>query len=347
MNAIPAPDPLPIPAPTPLLWGLLMLTFFLHLLAMNFVLGGSIIAAIARLRGDERSAGLTRWVGKWMPVTVAAAVTFGVAPLLFLQTLYGRLFFTSSVLMAWFWFAVVPILIFAYYGTYLIAFRQTWARWLAPAVALLFLAIAFIYSNNMTLMLRPETFAQMYSADGRGLHLNLADPTLIPRYLHMLLGALAVAGMIVAVYGLVKKDEWALRHGTLWFGLTTCLNVLTGIWWLGVLPRVLLADLMRSPWLIGGIVLGFAALGTTPFALGAKNPRRPLLFAAVALAATLIAMILTRDEVRRGMLQIAQFRMSAWIEAQWTVIAVFGVLLVAALATTAWMASLLARKPAS
>jgi hypothetical protein len=78
--------------------------------------------------------------------------------------------------------------------------------------------------------------------------------------------------------------------------------------------------------------------------LGSKNPRRPLFFGAGALLLALVAMIFTRDEVRRGMLQIAQFRMSAWVEPQWTVIAIFALLLVAALGTTAWMASLLARK---
>ena len=45
------------------------------------------------------------------------------APLLFVQVLYGRLFLTSSVLMAWWWLAVVPLVILAYSGAYLLAFR--------------------------------------------------------------------------------------------------------------------------------------------------------------------------------------------------------------------------------
>ena len=58
-----------------------------------------------------------------LPVAIAATVTLGVAPLLFVQVLYGRLFFTSSILMAWFWLAIVPLVILAYYGAYLLAFR--------------------------------------------------------------------------------------------------------------------------------------------------------------------------------------------------------------------------------
>ena len=344
LSPIPAADPLPIPAPPSLLWALLMLTFFLHLVAMNFVLGGSIIAAVARLRGDERGRDLAQWLGKLMPTMVAAAVTFGVAPLLFLQTLYGRLFFSSSVLMAWSWFAVVPALILAYYGTYLIAFKAQWARWIAPAVALIFAAIAFIYSNNMSLMLRPETFRDRFAASATGLHLNLADPTLVPRYLHMLLGAIAVAAMIVAIRGVVNRDAWLLRHGALWFALTTCLNVLTGVWWLGVLPKPVMMTSITSPWLVAGIVLGFISLALMAATLGAANPRRLAIGSAATLVATLIPMIFARDEVRREMLRFAEFRFTTWIEPQWGVIAVFAVLLVAALGTTAWMASLLARR---
>ena len=52
---IPLADPLPQPAPAWLLWALLQLTFFLHLLAMNVVLGGSILALhwrMSRRPGD-------------------------------------------------------------------------------------------------------------------------------------------------------------------------------------------------------------------------------------------------------------------------------------------------------
>ena len=201
---IPHPDPLSQPAPTWLAWFLLTLTFFLHLLPMNLVMGGSIIAAVARARGrggeHPHHAALGSWFGKAMPVAVAAAVSFGVAPLLFLQVLYGRLFFTSTILMGWFWLSVIVILILAYYGTYLLAFKgerlggaQGPVSWIA---ALIFLVVGFLLANNMTLMLRPGTFVERYLADGRGFHLNLNDPMLFPRYIHFVLGAIAVSGII-------------------------------------------------------------------------------------------------------------------------------------------------------
>jgi hypothetical protein len=51
------------------------------------------------------------------------SVNFGVAPLLFVQVLYGHFFYASSILMAVFWLAVIPLLIAAYYAAYLYGFR--------------------------------------------------------------------------------------------------------------------------------------------------------------------------------------------------------------------------------
>jgi hypothetical protein len=359
LATIPDADPVALPAPVWLLWFLLILTFTLHVIAMNFVLGGSIIAAVARLRGSERGLRMARDFGKAMPTAVAAAVTLGVAPLLFLQALYGRLFFTSAVLVAWFWLAIVPVLICAYYGTYWIAFRgkkENAGRFaiLALLVASALLGISFVQSTNMSLMLRPEVFLPKYTASGGGLHLNLGDPSFLPRWLHMLLGALAVGGWFVALYGVLvrKRDEafgnWAARWGAVWFVAPTAANLLIGLWWIGVLPREVILrfmgrDVLASLSLGIGIVFGFITLGSMLVAMGSANPYGHVKHAGYTLLATIVAMVLARDGVRQGMLGEAGFSPAAWVDPQWGVIAIFGVLLVAALALTGWMASLLLR----
>ena len=180
--AIPQPDPVPLPAPGWLLWGLLILTFFLHLVPMNLVLGGSLLGAIARVRarrGDRpHDAELAHIVVKSLPVLISMAVTMGVAALLFLQVLYGRVFFVSSVLMAWWWLGVILLLALAYYAAYLMAYREreigpaaTFIAWLIAAVIGL---IALIYGNNMTMMLKPQDLPAMYAASGRGAKIGRA-----------------------------------------------------------------------------------------------------------------------------------------------------------------------------
>ena len=359
---IPSPEPMPLPAPGWLLWFLLMITFLLHILAMNFVLGGSIVSAVVRRRagaGDRpHHLALSRWLTKAMPVAVAAAITLGVAPLLFVQVLYGRLFFASSVLMAWFWLSVVPLLILAYLTAYMLAFkgeqlgpRAGLASW---GMAALFLAIGFIYSNNMSLMLRPEAFLEIYHTDGSGLNLNLADPVLFPRYLHMLVAAIGVAGMMVAVVGFIRRrvepefGDWAMRYGARWFVAATSLNLVLGLFFLGTQPRAtlmrFLGQQMGATLLLGfGIFFALGALMMAFTSIHAPEPHRLLRGAAISLVLTLLTMILMRDQVRRAALDAAGFEPVPWVVPQWGVIGVFLVLLVVAIATVAWMVVSLAR----
>ncbi|MEJ2057351.1 MAG: hypothetical protein P8X39_05885 [Desulfofustis sp.] len=111
----------------PVAWGwfqfLLLLTFPVHLLAMNAMIGGLTIGIVQHFRGGETPARLAHRIAFSLPLVIAFAVNFGVAPLLFLQVLYGHFIYTSSVLMGIFWISVIPLLIVAYYGAYLYDFK--------------------------------------------------------------------------------------------------------------------------------------------------------------------------------------------------------------------------------
>jgi len=263
MNPIvPSPDPLPLPAPAPLIALLLHLTLLVHFLFMNGLLGGAALIVLSRWRSrgpGDHHARLAREVSRLLPTLFAGTVTFGVAPLLFMQALYGHFFYTSSIAIARPWFAVIPLLLLAYYGAYLNAMRGAGrdrggrpglARTLAaPAVLLLTAAIAFIYTNNLSLMLRPDRWTTAILADPGGGGWNLGEPTLWPRYLHMILGAIAVGGMLLAVWGRSRRDDpdfadFARRHGTAVFGWATAANVMVGLWLLFALKREVMLLMM-------------------------------------------------------------------------------------------------------
>ena len=245
------PDALPLPGPTWLFEFLLHFTFILHLLAMNFLVGGAVIALVSRARG---AMDIARWIETKLPVAMAFTVTLGIAPLLFVQTLYGHLFYTSSVLMGWPWFAVILLLLVVYSLIYHVAWKGEEPS--GPTRVLLFLinlgllAIAFLYVNNMTLALRPDTWATKYLARPGGTSLNVADPTFWPRYLHFMIAALAVMGMVLATVGakrIKSGDEggrrW-LQTGAFWFVIPTALQIASGLWWLITLPRPVMIPLM-------------------------------------------------------------------------------------------------------
>lgn len=359
--AIPQADPLALPAPAWLLWALLMLTFFLHVIPMNLVLGGSIVGAIARVRGRRpgraQEARLAHIIVKAMPVLISATVTLGVAALLFLQVLYGRVFFVSAIVMGWWWLGVIALLILTYYAAYLMAMREsslggraTFLAWLVAAVAGL---IALIYSNNMTLMLKPAEMVARYAADGRGLQLNLLDPALFPRHLHMLLGAMAVTGLAVAILGVVmnRRDagfgRWAVRYGAFICVTATMINVFAGLWWLAALPRDVLLrfmgrDMRAIGELLAGILLTLTGAGHTVLAVTGKRPALMVWIGTATLLAGISMMLLTRDTIRRLSLDASGYQAVNWVAPQWGPIAIFFVLLAAAVAAVVWMTRLLA-----
>lgn len=231
-------------------WGwfqfLLLLTFPLHLLAMNAMVGGLAIGVFQHFKGGPLRLRLVHRLAVLLPLVIAFAVNFGVAPLLFSQVLYGHFFYTSSILMASFWLAVIPLLIIAYYGAYLYDFRFQQlggaGRWLALTVLVLLLVIGYFFVNNMQLMLLPERFAE-YFGRMNGSMLASTHPAFLPRYLHMMIGALAVGGLFVALAGRFQADRdreltiVAQDIGLKVFFWATVINVLIGIWYLLALPR--------------------------------------------------------------------------------------------------------------
>jgi len=348
---IPTPDPMPLPGPLWLLRTLSLLTFCLHMVLMNFALGGGVIAIVSALQGknDPHAARLARQFRGMLPVLVAFTITLGVAALLFVQVMYGQMLYSSSVLLGVPWMAVIPILIIGYYAFYWSALKESQgALWFAVIVLAW---IGFTLSNNMTLMLTPERWLTFYRDSTAGFHLNLGEPTLVPRYLHMALGALAVAGLFVVILGLRERDqqykEWLVRHGGLWFAGATMTNVLVGFWFLLVLPERVRSLFLGRSGLAAGLlaVTILLALAAMVHLLTAANPKKGNTTTIIGLASGFLAaavMVYVRDMVRSEYLKPYFDPATLKVAPQWSVIGIFLVLFIGGLATVYWMLTKLA-----
>ncbi len=269
---IPTPDAIPVP------WGwfyvLLMLTFLLHLLVMNAMLGGGIIALISALKNGKQDNLIGKEIGYKWPYTIAFAVNLGVAPLLFVQVLYGQFIYSSSVLMAVWWFSIFGLLILAYYAAYLYDFKfealGSLRVFVLEFAVCILLYIAFMFSNNMTMMLQPDAW-QAYFENGSGTLIMLSDSSLFPRYLHFVVGAVAVAGLFIALIGhfnFIKSavnKEALISKGMKYFTYATAIQVFIGFWFLIALPKQVMMVFMGGSaygtgLLLVGIILGFAVL---------------------------------------------------------------------------------------
>lgn len=248
---------------------LLLFTFLIHLVLMNFILGGSLLAIWDLVRKKDPSEESLS-----LPTLIALTINFGVPPLLFVQVLYGHLFYSSSILIAIPWLLVIPILILAYYGAHIFSHRLAKAPKLAKASlvisALILLVIAFIQVNNNTLVLTPEKWGNYFEKPG-GASLNWSEPTLFPRYLHYVIGAIAIAGLGKAIWFKINKkvpDDKrmsSIREGLRIFGWVTLVQMAMGTWfWLsmpGDIWRLFLGKnipytiLMSAGWILALLIL--------------------------------------------------------------------------------------------
>ena len=303
---------------------------------------------------------MARWFEKKMPIAMAFTITLGIAPLLFVQTMYGHLFYTASVITAWPWFSVLGVLLVTYSLVYRLSFHGDSLSGGAKATAVLVMiglvSIAFLYVNNMTLAIRPDVWAAKYFARSDGTAWNLDDPTFFPRLMHFVTAAAAVAGMVLAVVGAKRVNNgdetgraW-LKLGGLWFVIPTLLQFAWGLWWLMALDREVMLPLMGGdlPQTIVFMTSIFLPIGSMiMMALSVKKDRPFGMVhgAAYLLLMTIVGMIITRHAVREYTLQPVFDINTVETLPQWGVFTVFAALLVAALATVAWMVVTIMKSP--
>lgn len=321
----------------------LMLTFPLHLFAMNALVGSGLVALIAHLFPGRAHRALSHELAKALPFLLAFTVNLGVAPLLFVNVIYGHLLYTSTVLMGLFWLAVIPLLISAYYLAYFYDFSfkklGNLAMFVLLVVLVLLMTVGFIFSNNMTMMLAPATWLRWFgTADGS--LLNLADPVLLPRYLHMMTGSLAVGGMFSALYATtaLKHDteiaEAGRRIGMGLFFWMTVVQLAVGTWFLLTLPREIMLRFMGGSMVATALLAIGLLLAVGTLITGYQRLVLPSLWLTLPLV---YVMSFMRDTVRTGYLAPYFDPAMVPVTMQWSPLVLFLVSLVLGLAVIVWM----------
>jgi hypothetical protein len=331
-----------LPAPLELLTLLHLLTLTLHLLAMGALFGGLGALLLARVPRKWSRPGATRLV-RLLPTLMAVTVTLGVAPLLFLQLVYHRQVYAAAIVSAWFWLALVAAAMLAYFLFYSVTLRPGRPETRTRRLVLAFFALAFVslvISSVLTLAERPETIARAWAADPSGAVLNPELGRWLPRWLHLVAGALAIGSFALAA--LSRDDEElsaAARRSALWWMIAAIALGFGALAGLGdQLPAYLRSA--AAAWMVASLALG---LGALHFLF-----RRRMVAAGALLFGSLAAMVVQRHLARLIVLGGALDPSAMAVRPQWGVFALFLACFVAMAATLAWMLRLFfARPPAS
>ncbi|KAB2878660.1 hypothetical protein F9K33_12295 [bacterium] len=356
---IPNPDVIPVPGDIGMILFLLYLTFFVHVVLMNILVGGTFLTFVSEMiskfsSNDQKRSlheHLSEKLGHIMPFMVSMTITFGIAPLLFVQGIYGQFFYTSSVLMATVWLSVVLLILIGYYSLYFYTRgfeKYKNRRYIFISISMvMFAVVAFIYVNNLTLMQTPQKWLAIYTnTNGSGWYLNTDEITLIPRYLHIALSAVAVSGLLVLYLGMREKTNeqlkpFAIRWGAIWFIVPTLLQIGVGLWFYYAIPENLRSIFSQgTPALLfhSSHVLFF--IGTVCIALSAIGKHRNIAawLGIITVLVGVLGKIINRDQLRQAYLREVNWTLDVLKTApQYDVIALFFISLLAGIGLLIWV----------
>lgn len=204
LQLVPKDIPLALPLPEWLLVTLLILSFLLHILFVNLMVGGSILTLWFEVKGlkDKRYDNLAYQIAQTITVNKSLAVVIGVAPLLSINVLYTIYFYSANALTGKYWIILVPLVTFVFLLLY--AHKYSWKKLennkplhigIISLAVFCFLFIPFIFLTNINLMLFPEKWGEI-----RGFLSALTLPNVLPRYFHFLVASLAITGLFLFYY---------------------------------------------------------------------------------------------------------------------------------------------------
>jgi len=343
INLIPSFLPIGISSPPALFVFFLTFTFFLHIIFVNLTLGGSLLLLtskyISKVYGDNNYNMIAEELGYLNTFNISLTVTTGVAPLLFIQTIYGNFFYTSSVLLSFKWLFVLAAVIFAYYFYYLYKMKPLYIRYSGGKgiifivfAALLFLYVAFMLVSNTVLSMHPEAWKEIYLNKRAFFDL----PTLLPRYIHFVFAATAFAGLFLMVYSRMKKSfskelkEKMYSFGKKSFFIVTLAQIPVGIWLLLSHEKEIMMLLMGGSLLgtISFIIALVAAISALVVIMLKKDNIYLLTGIGVAI---IIFMVLIRRVIENGYFSKYVNIYNMETNPQWGIFAIFLLLLLAVL----------------
>ncbi len=207
--------------------------------------------------------------------------------------------------------------------------------------------IGFLFSNNMTLMLTPEKWVELYKSSASGLHLNLGERQLWPRYLHFALSAVAVGGLTLGAFGLYfsKREQeystWLIKTGSRIVAGITALQVLVGFAFLFALPSIATKNFLGGE-PIGSISLAVSVvlsvvvlIATTIAAITGSN--KAFVTGMLSTIVVIFTMIVTRHMLRVYSLHQHFQPDSLPVAVQWDILIAFLVCAAGLIAYLTWL----------
>ncbi|MEA2107869.1 MAG: hypothetical protein U9P07_00400 [Pseudomonadota bacterium] len=306
-------DPMGIPFFPWLFQGLMVLTFALHILFVNLVIGGICLAVYHHLKGGEYGKLLSKTMARCSTVNLSVAIVLGVAPLLFIQVIYDPFWYAANSISAWWAMAFLLVITLGFLSLYVFYLKRS----KNPAgfgIFGLFSLVMVIFAGVIMSMfamqqLLPEKWLSWYIVNGSlqtlggGFHAFS-----LGRFLHFIVPAFINIGiymMLYAWYFRPRPDfdqdylDWVGKTGARMAKIAAMIQVVIGFWWLFTVP-------MKFSFYINPIFLLGAALGVLVMVLlmiAEKDPDRYALPLGILSLVAVMGMSTAREVLRMSYLE--------------------------------------------
>lgn len=274
-------DPAGIPTHPLVFIALGVLTFALHIFAVQLMLGASGLTIVGAFKNNPYWRRLAAAMINVAKVAVSVAIVLGVAPLLFVQVIYDPFWYTANVLSAKWVIGFIAILILGYLAMYRFYFanyenkalaQTPRCRWSMLVSIALMLVVGFIMHVLTSEMLHPEQWMEWYAPNGvvdpSGSGLHAFNPL---RFAFFISLAVPVVGAWLIAYRRFLRVrqgmdqgylDWAAGLGIKLLTVGGLLSTVLAIAWMATLPQKL-AGFALSPWSLLIVIGagGFSLLG--------------------------------------------------------------------------------------
>jgi hypothetical protein len=301
-----------------------VLTFALHIAAVQLMLGATGLTLWGSLSKDAHKRQLASTMLGVGKVMLSVAIVIGVAPLLFVQVIYDPFWYASNVLSAWWVIGFILILSVGYVLMYVYYWMNGNLHYpkqsvkcpgsLLVSVALL-LVVGFIMHVLTNQMLTPDLWMQWYAPEGKldtsGTQLHSFN---LWRFAFFISLSVPVTGaFLIAMrrYFRVRADadhaylDWVGALGMKWITFGGVASLIVGALWLMGLEGKQ-AEFVASPWVMVSVA---ALLGFVAYANWVWNGKRDTMHSYMVMpvgAVALIVVAASREALRWSVL-VGQF----------------------------------------
>ncbi len=309
-----------LPSPAFVFDFFLVLTFALHILLVNLMLGSALLILYGRFSANEHAKRLSQSLSRLLVNSISWAIVLGVAPLLFVQVIYDPFWYTANTLSAWWALGFLGFIILGFVLAYVFYLNGGYEGkgsplWVLLSLAFLILAGVIMHSLAVT-QLYPEKWPSfavikgVYQSSGSSLH-----GFELFRFLHFIVPSLAVVGVWLMFYGNYFKGtgkyseeylSYVAKLGAKLALYASLGQAVVGFIWLLTLPTEF--SFFTNPFFILAFLSALVLLGVLFKAQG--NPSGFAKICAFLLGLTVLLMGAAREALRTNYFTKAGYRLA-------------------------------------